>query len=294
MISDTNGGRGKEGTERRWSLFWRVAVVFVATVLLWRLVVEGTGPFFGPAHSDRVGHAVRAVAVSMGAVPLIVLARRSLDRRPWAGLRLTPLRSGWKPALFGTAFWVVAAGCGLAVTVGFGWVHIDFRAPSAETVHLALYLPLLVFLYEALPEELIFRGYFYRNLAARYTRWSAVVLQAVLFTLFGVAVGAAGSVDRIVLFFTFSIVLGVLRVVTDSLWASIGFHLVFQWVAQFSAAATRADVLRIAGQPTFEFVMFFVFPIVIGCVVLVGASLIRGRIDWRKPDPDRPGTASTR
>lgn len=97
--------------------------------------------------------------------------------------------------------------------------------------------------------------------------------------------------DRIVLFFTFSIVLGVLRVITGSLWASIGFHLAFQWVTQLNAAAVRDGLVRIEGQPTLELVAFWFFPIVLGSAVLVAASVLRGRTGWREREPDPPETA---
>ena len=175
---------------------------------------------------------------------------------------------------------MVAAGLGLTLTLALGWARIAVSTPDAGIVLLALYLPLLVFFYEALPEELIFRGYFYRNLASRYALWLAVVLQAVLFTLFGAAVGAAGSVDRVILFFTFSIVLGILRVVTDSLWASIGFHLAFQWVTQLYSAAVRQGSLQVGGleaQATLDLVVFWIFPIVLGSIVLIVMSTVRKR-----------------
>ena len=98
------GGHANPNSGRRPSLFLRVAVVFLAADLVWLLVVEGLGPFFGPAYSDRVGHAIRAVLTSALAVPLVALARRYLDRRPWGGLRLTSLRLGWRPLLWGMVF----------------------------------------------------------------------------------------------------------------------------------------------------------------------------------------------
>ena len=212
----------------RLNLFWRVAVVFLAVTLVWLFVTQGLGSFFGPAYSDRVGHAVRAVLTSALVVPLIFLARRYLDRRSWEGLRFTSLRTGWRWLLFGMVFWLVAAGLGLVVTVVLGWTRISLGTPSVGIQLLFLYLPVLVFLYEALPEELIFRGYLYRNLSARYARWVSVLAQATLFTLWGAAIAAAGSVDRVVLFFTFSVALGILRVISGNLWATIGFHLAFQ------------------------------------------------------------------
>ena len=273
------------------NLFWRTVVVFVAVVLVWLFVAQGLGSLFGPAPSDRVGHAVRALLTSALVVPLIYLARRYLDRRPWEGLRLTSLRVGWRWLLFGVTFWLVAAGLGLVATLALGWARISLGVPSTGMLLLVLYLPVLVFLYEALPEELIFRGYFYRNLSARYARWISVVFQAALFTLWGSAIGAGGSVDRVVLFFTFSVVLGILRVLSGNLWANIGFHLAFQWVTQFVSAAVLDGTLRIEDRPTLELVVFWFFPIVLGSVALIAASVVRGRAGWRESEPDLPNTA---
>ena len=273
----------------RLNLFWRVAVVFLAVTLVWLFVTQGLGSFFGPAYPDRVGHAVRAVLTSALVVPLIFLARRYLDRRSWEGLRFTSLRTGWRWLLFGMVFWLVAAGLGLVLTVVLGWTRISLGTPSVGILLLFLYLPVLVFLYEALPEELIFRGYLYRNLSARYARWVSVLAQATLFTLWGAAIGAAGSVDRVVLFFTFSVALGILRVISGNLWATIGFHLAFQWVTQLVSAAVREGSLQIAEQPTLELVVFWFFPIVLGSIALIAASVVRGDADWRGHDPDPLG-----
>jgi membrane protease YdiL (CAAX protease family) len=220
---------------------------------------------------------------------LIFLARRYLDRRSWEGLRFTSLRTGWRWLLFGMVFWLVAVGLGLVVTVVLGWTRISLGTPSVGILLLFLYLPVLVFLYEALPEELIFRGYLYRNLSARYARWVSVLAQAMLFTLWGAAIGAAGSVDRVVLFFTFSVALGILRVISGNLWATIGFHLAFQWVTQLVSAAVREGSLQIAEQPTLELVVFWFFPIVLGSIALIAASVVRGDADWRGHDPDPLG-----
>jgi CAAX protease family protein len=273
----------------RLNLFGQVAVVFLAVTLVWLFVTQGLGSFFGPAYPDRVGHAVRAVLTSALVVPLIFLARRYLDRRSWEGLRFTSLRTGWRWLLFGMVFWLVAVGLGLVVTVVLGWTRISLGTPSVGILLLFLYLPVLVFLYESLLEELIFRGYLYRNLSARYARWVSVLAQATLFTLWGAAIGAAGSVDRVILFFTFSVALGILRVISGNLWATIGFHLAFQWVTQLVSAAVREGSLQIAEQPTLELVVFWFFPIVLGSIALIAASVVRGDADWRGHDPDPLG-----
>lgn len=271
------------------ALSLRIALVFIAAVAVWLVVVEGLSPFFGPAYSDRVGHATRAVLVSALAVPLVLLAWRYLDRRPWEDLRLTSLGAGFGPLLFGMVFWLVSAGAGLFVSLYFGLASISFGEPSTGLLWLLLYLPLLVFLYEALPEELIFRGYFYRNLSERFSRWMAVVGQAILFTLFGAAIGAAGSVDRIILFFTFSLTLGILRMITDNLWSSIGFHVAFQYVTQFIAAATEDGFITIESAGNLQILAFWLFPIVLGGFALIIWSVFRGNMGRRRPERDEAG-----
>ncbi len=261
-------------------LLVRVAAVFAAACLVWITVSIALAPL-GDAHGNRLGHAARAVLTVALAVPVVVLARRFLDRRPWRGLGLTAPR--W--ALAGAACWLVPAALGTAVVLGLGWAQVTAAGPwETRTLLLALYLPALVFLFEALPEELIFRGYLYRNLADRFPRWLAVVGQAVLFTAFGVLIGAAGSVDRIILFLTFSLTLGALRAVTGSLWAPIGFHLAFQHVTQLIDAATRDGALSIEGYLDLLFVASWLLPIVVGGLVLAVAGA-RWRL-WRVREPD--------
>ncbi|WP_232665233.1 CPBP family intramembrane glutamic endopeptidase [Pseudonocardia sp. TRM90224] len=267
---------------QRPALGWRIAAVFVGVVAIWLLVIKGLDPFFGPAYEDRLGHAVRAVLVAVLAVPLVLLARRHLDRRPIAGLGLAGPRL--RPLLFGMACWAVPAALGILVSTLAGWGSITIGALDAPTLVLIVALPVLVVLYEALPEELIFRGYLYRNLATRLPRWAAVIGQAVLFTAWGGLIGAADGWERYLLFFTFSIVLGVLRVVTGSLWATMGFHLAFQWFTQWLSAAQQAGGATVEGRADLEFVSFWLLPIVIGTVVLL-AAIGRGR-DWAQRDPE--------
>jgi hypothetical protein len=74
--------------------------------------------------------------------------------------------------------------------------------------------------------------------------------------------------------------LGILRVISGNLWATIGFHVAFQWVTQFISAAVREGSVQIAAQPTLEIVAFWFFPIVLGSIALVTVSVLRGRTGW--------------
>ncbi len=56
-------------------------------------------------------------------------------------------------------------------------------------------LIVLVFLFEALPEELVFRGYMQGNLEQAIGHWGAVLAQAVLFSVW-VGLGYYGRFPR--------------------------------------------------------------------------------------------------
>lgn len=210
----------------------RVTAVFVGVTAIWMLLSEGVAAFLGEDYS-RAAHVVRALGATALTVPLLVAARRLLDREPFSGLRLTPLRVGWRPLLIGILWWAVPAAVAGSVVVALGWAELTVQEPTGSLLAGIAALTALVFLYEALPEELIFRGYFYTNLAERWSPAATVLAQAVLFTLWAVAIGAARSIDRIVLLFAFACALGVLRTATADLWSAIGFHWAFQVTAQF-------------------------------------------------------------
>lgn len=269
--------------ERQQAPLWiRLTVVLAGATAAWWLILYAPGALFGPPYEDRIGHTIRAVSGAVLGVGLVVLARRFLDRRPLAGLGLTSLRTGWRWLLVGMAFWLVLAGVGAAVALGAGWAGITSTGLTQQLVLLAVYLPVLVFLYEALPEELIFRGYVFQNLAERFPRWVAIGGQAVAFTVWGVATGSVQNGDRVLLFVTFALTLGLLRALTGNLWATIGFHVLFQYVTQFLSAADRAGAIRISGRDDFEVMAFWLLPIVIGGVVIV-VGLMLGMRRRRQP-----------
>lgn len=205
------------------------------TVLIWLLAVWLNDVLF-----EELTVPVRLLNAAMTtglAVPLVVLARRYLDRRPWSGLALQPLRRAGRPFLVGVGAFLVPSLLGVWVAVLTGWVDLETTVPVAQVLGWAALLVVLVFFLEALPEELIFRGYLQRNLMTAMAPWMAVVVQAVLFSAFGTLLwvsreGWGVLVERGGMFLLVALVLGLLRLQTGSVWTPIGFHLAFQVVAQ--------------------------------------------------------------
>jgi membrane protease YdiL (CAAX protease family) len=254
-------------------LVWRLAVFFVFVVLIWLFLYHVMDGFFGTIRDNRVGHLVRAVTATVLAIALVASARRFLDRQPWSGLGFRSLRVSWRSLLIGMSWWIAPAVASLLVATAAGWVSVEFSRFDTKFVLLAFSLPALVFLYEAFPEELVFRGYIFTTLAARLAGWQAVLIQGALFTAWGVLIGAADSLARIVVFAMFSIVVGLLRLATGDIWASIGFHLAFQSVTQLFSAAVREGALEIGGQDFVEGMAFGLIPV--SCAVVVALVLVK-------------------
>lgn len=235
---------------------------------------------FGPDYRlDR--HIFMAVLTSALVVPLIVMMRRHVDREPLAYLGLAMDRSAARPLFIGALAWLGPFAVGLAACLGLGLVEIRALASWGEILAFVPLLVVLVFLLEALPEELAFRGYLQTNLGRIVEPWLAVGVQALLFGSWGVAIWlvTAGGIDpaQASLFYVMGVVLGMLRVITGSLWTSIGFHLAFQTVAQLLLNSTRGH-FEVDGLAWLQFIAMGALPF--GLAITIVGHFYRGRVDW--------------
>lgn len=242
----------------------RVVAVFAAAVLLWWFVFHGA-PLSDTY--DRRTHTVRAVLTTLLVVPMVLAAWRLTDRRSWTDLKpASPGRAG-RHLLLGMACWAVPAGAALGLCLFLGWVDIVARTTTAETARVAVLLVVLVLLYEALPEELVFRGYLQGNLGVLLRPWQAVGAQAALFALFGLLLGMAPTAGRLSVFFAFALVLGVIRTATGDIAAGIGYHLAFQTAAQLFLG--EGAVFDVSGSTVLEVFVLGGVPFTVGWTVMV-------------------------
>lgn len=276
-------GRSGPDGEGRLGLPWRITIVFITVTVIWLLIGYVNQLAFGPGY-ERLGHVVNAVLATVLTVPAIVLARRSLDKRPLAGLGLPSLRTGWRSFLIGMGCYLIPAGIGLGVALILGWVEISLTTSLTDLMALLIGLVALVFLYEALPEELVFRGYIYRNLTTSFPRWIAVGGQALLFALWGVAIGAGPAVGRVVFFFVVAGVIGMIRAITGDIWACVGFHLAFQTVQQLFGGGWASDAFAVSSPQTLEQVVLGIIPLSLAILIL--EIVVRKDTDWRARDPE--------
>lgn len=270
-------------TDRRLALPWRIAIVLAGAVVVWGSIIVLTLVIFngGLTVESRL---FTAIGVGVLAVALIVAARRWLDRRPFAGLGLPLSRAAVRPFLVGLLAFSAPSLAGLWIAVSAGWVSVKTLAPTAEVVGMLALIVFTVLVYEAVPEELLFRGYVFRNLASAMPPWVAVIVQAALFTLLGTALWVVGSgwgvlAERAGIFFGMGIVLGLIRIESRSVWACVGFHLGFQVVAQTLTGST----VSLDGS----YVLAIMLPaFVLGTSIV--SLLTRETPNWSRIEPDLP------
>lgn len=262
----------------------RAGIVFVALTVIWLILHAVRGAFFGPDYT-LPGHIVSAVLATLLAVPMVVLARRRLDGGTLEGLGLPLSRAAVKPFVVGVLAFLLPCALGLAVVLGFGWASVTPIAPAWEILAFIPLLIVLVFLYEALPEELAMRGYIYTVLAERHTRIVAVIVQAVLFALWGAILWTVSlgepAFERLVMFFAIAVVLGMVRAVTGSVWATIGLHVAFQTVAQLLLHEGR-DQFLVTGSGLLQMIAIGIVPFSLATMVVM--LVYREPVAWGEPE----------
>ncbi len=99
-------------------LLVRICIVWTALLAIFADEAHIAILVFGPDYG-LTRHAVMATTTTALIVPLIVMARRVLDREPFGRLGLALDASAIKSLLIGAASWLVPSAIGLVLCLGF-------------------------------------------------------------------------------------------------------------------------------------------------------------------------------
>ncbi len=264
----------------------RVSVVVVGAVLGW-LGIAWLGSRLWGEESSLLRHAASAVLAFAVAGVLVVGARRLRDRRPLRTLGLGGGGGAVRDLLLGALTWLLPAAVGFGVVTAAGWLRVEVAGSLAGVVGVVALLVVLVLVYEAVPEELLFRGYVHRNLTGALAPWLAVLVQSVLFTAFGTALWVATEgwgvlLDRSLLFLGMGVVTGCVRLISGSVWATVGWHLAFQVVMQL---ALSGQYLAVSLSDEGVFLLATAVAAFVASPTIAGL-LWRGPQNWSRPEPE--------
>ena len=172
-----------------------------------------------------------------------------LEELPIAALGITS-HQGWLKnlaigSLLGAASLLLAAG----ITAATRGVRFSFDAAGAGSISLTLSTSLLVFVFAATAEELLFRGYPLQTLTRAKLAWLGVLLTSVPFA--AVHLNNTHAVPG----FTFintalaGVWLAVAYLRTRSLWLPLGLHWSWNWVQASLLGLPVSGIERLAPAP---------------------------------------------
>lgn len=220
--------------DRRLKLTWRILLAwlgFFGCVLVIGTTVQAATGWPPPAISNTAA----GLSVTASAIGLVFLLRRHVDRRPWSGIGLTLDRTTIPHLLFGIVLAATVATIAAVTTVLLGLA--DWGWSSAAATRTAghglagtfIMIATSTLLVQGFPEELVFRGYMFRNLGATLPLWATVVISSLIFGSMHVfSASGATTVGEHVLYAVasigFGLVLATCRAVKGTLWLGLGFH----------------------------------------------------------------------
>lgn len=270
-MTDAPASRSRGVVSAAWRILIAMSPLGAGLTIATALLSSGREPSDPATLTLRIA---TGVAISTLTIAVIVLLVRYADRGRMRDAGVTSIRNGWRLFAYGALIWTVPA----ALTFGaLALLDVPLRitAPATDLALTVILLGAAVLLTEAVPEELVFRGYITAALGRCTRGWGIIVVQAILFTFFARLLRQNWNPADLSLFLTMGIGFGYLRMVTGSVWMPIGFHTAFQTGAQL---VLTHDVVEFAGGSGIAMLALGVVPFSAAAILVssTGASRVIG------------------
>lgn len=277
---------------KRWGLFlfygWAILTfglflaITVGKVVTWQFALGENGVDI-----------VQAIAMSLIVIPITLYLYKKLLQQTNKSKKTAHSFSQPPQILTGLLFAVGLAFVSLFVMDTLDWITLEeWHSPLTWISALALNL-CIAFFYEALPEEIVMRGFIYDVLRQKLSTWTSVLIQAVIFLAFSASnsllLMLAGMIpttsivtlpSELILHFFFAVALALMRVWRGSLWASAGFHLGYLMMARFLLAPNLREVPPITtfqdnimqGMGAMYSIMIMILGTIVMLLILIGIN----------------------
>ncbi|MGW1052717.1 CPBP family intramembrane glutamic endopeptidase [Streptomyces sp. NPDC002521] len=209
-------------------------VLFTADMLLGRLARTATQPITkGLDHPwwnprGAVASALSEALVFGGLLALVTFRVFHVEHRRFVDLGLA--LPGWRRALARGHAWGLAWAVGaLFLAVATGWTAVSVTVPPSALVAFAP-LWIVVTMFQAGVEEVIFRGWMLSLLVRRRGPYKAVLIQAVLFGCLHLLVDAHTAL-AVLHGLIFGVFAGLYSLCRRGIWEVIGIHSAYNFAA---------------------------------------------------------------
>ena len=174
---------------------------------------------------------------------------RLLEEVPFRALGCLPDRGWLKNFSIGSVIGALSLLLATGLALVSRAMHFSFDRAGASAVGKTLGVSLLIFLFAAATEEMLFRGYPLQTLARANLAWVGVLLTSTAFA--AVHLGNPNVVPRMT--FVNTALAGVLLAIgylrTGGLWFPIGWHYAWNWMQGSVMGVPVSGINRIAPAP---------------------------------------------
>ncbi len=236
---------------------WRVAIFVVAFLICAQLgqvlILAALAPLTHKTAAEltnsRLNGAAGHAAILISALLIGWACGALFEELPFRALGCTPQR-GWLRNLgIGSALGALSLLLAAALAMVTRGVHFTFDSAGAGAISQTLAVSLLIFLFAAATEEMLFRGYPLQTLTRANLAWLGVLLTSLPFA----AVHLANP--NVVPGFTFvntalaGVWLAIAYLRTRSLWLPFGLHWSWNWTQASLLGLPVSGINRIAPAP---------------------------------------------
>ncbi|WP_413033352.1 CPBP family intramembrane glutamic endopeptidase [Paenibacillus xylanilyticus] len=255
-------------------------IILVSTLLFWRLMKWFQQSYMESGYSQLL-HLLMGVTITLLVLmTLYIVGECNKENLGWR--EHNSFKTKLSSFISGFLIWLIPATLGVTLCITLGWSNVIILNTSISNMLIGAGLLMIsVFLIEALPEELIFRGMIFKLLQTILPQWSVVMIQTVLFSLFAWGIGAMYSSEQIHFLPGFALILGYLRAVSGTVWVTVGFHTAIMTFTQFLNPIHSYALVE--GMKALQFTAFVLLPSALGGVFL---SFLYPKPDWKGISPN--------
>ena len=236
---------------------WRVAIFVVAFLICLQITQVLLLVGFSTAlhrSTIEIRQSLWGVAVEHGALLVSALlvgwaCQALLEELPFAALGCSMHRGWFRNLLIGSALGAASLFLAALITTITRGTRFSFDPAGFKLIGETLFVSILVFLFAAAAEEMLFRGYVLQTLTRANIAWLGVVLTSVPFA------AAHLKNPNVVAGFTFvntalaGLWLAVAYLRTRSLWLPFGLHWSWNWAQASLLGLPVSGIQRMAPAP---------------------------------------------
>lgn len=241
----------------------KAILVFALSVVIWRLTFM---LFDAKKFADNVLWHIGAGLFLSVLICVLMIVMLNTERKISSSSWKKGIPSYLKDFSFGFLCWIIPVTISMYAFISAGQVTIALQTESTTLIVRYLALLIAVFFIEVFPEEII-RGYLYSRLEAVFSPWVALLAQTLLFTLFAFLIGSLYSIDQWLFIPGFGFLLGYFRMLSGTIWFSMGFHVAMMTVIQ-SIGSIQKFIAVDGNFFVVRFLTFVLLPATVGSIIL--------------------------